>query len=159
MKTIIPKTKDVERKWYVIDAEGQVLGKVAERAAIVLRGKHKPTFTPHQETGDYVIIINAGRVDVTGRKRTDKMYYRHTGFPGGLRSENFEGLIRRRPEVPIEQAVRGMLPKNRLGRKIFKNLKVYAGASHPHEAQKPEPLSVSRAVPAHGSVSATQGKE
>ncbi len=142
MKTIIPKTTDVDRKWYVIDAEGQVLGRVAARVASVLRGKHKPEYTPHMEMGDYVIVINAAKVDVTGRKRTDKMYYRHTGYPGGLRAENFETRIRRRPEFPIEQAVRGMLPKNRLGRKLFKNLKVYAGEAHPHEAQKPQPLAV-----------------
>lgn len=142
MKTIIPKTTDVDRKWYVIDAEGQVLGRVAARVASVLRGKHKPEYTPHMEMGDYVIVINAAKVDVTGRKRTDKMYYRHTGYPGGLRAENFETRIRRRPEFPIEQAVRGMLPKNRLGRKLFKNLKVYAGNTHPHEAQKPQPMAV-----------------
>ncbi len=142
MKTIIPKTTDVDRKWYVIDAEGQVLGRIAARVASVLRGKHKPEYTPHMEMGDYVIVINAAKVDVTGRKRTDKMYYRHTGYPGGLRAENFETRIRRRPEFPIEQAVRGMLPKNRLGRKLFKNLKVYAGEAHPHEAQKPQPLAV-----------------
>ncbi|MFP4643370.1 MAG: 50S ribosomal protein L13 [Spirochaetales bacterium] len=142
MKTIIPKTTDVDRKWYVIDAEGQVLGRVAARVASVLRGKHKPEYTPHMEMGDYVIVINAAKVDVTGRKRTDKMYYRHTGYPGGLRVENFETRIRRKPEFPIEQAVRGMLPKNRLGRKLFNNLKVYAGEAHPHEAQKPQPLAV-----------------
>ena len=142
MKTIIPKATDVDRKWYVIDAEGQVLGRVAARVASVLRGKHKPEYTPHMEMGDYVIVVNAAKVDVTGRKRTDKMYYRHTGYPGGLRAENFETRIRRRPEFPIEQAVRGMLPKNRLGRKLFQNLKVYAGEAHPHEAQKPQPMAV-----------------
>ena len=142
MKTIIPKMTDVDRKWYVIDAEGQVLGRVAARVASVLRGKHKPEYTPHMEIGDYVVVINAAKVDVTGRKRSDKMYYRHTGYPGGLRAENFETRLRRKPEFPIEQAVRGMLPKNRLGRKLFNNLKVYAGEAHPHEAQKPQPLAV-----------------
>lgn len=142
MRTIIPKSTDVDRKWYVIDAEGQVLGRVAARVASVLRGKHKPTFTPHMETGDFVVIINAEKIEVTGRKRTDKLYYRHTGYPSGLRVENFESRITRRPEFPLEQAIRGMLPKNRLGRKLFNNVKVYAGPNHPHAAQKPEPLAV-----------------
>ncbi len=142
MKTIFAKTQDVDRTWYVIDAEGEVLGRVATRVASILQGKHKPIYSPHQELGDYVVVINAAKIDVTGRKRSDKLYYRHTGYPGGIRVENFESRIRRRPEFPLENAIRGMLPKNRLGRKLFKNVKVYPGAQHPHAAQKPQPLPV-----------------
>lgn len=142
MNTIFVKQNEIERKWYVIDAADQVLGRVAERAAFLLRGKHKPQYAPHQEVGDYVIIVNADRIRVTGAKQDQKMYYRHSGYPGALKSETFRKLIRRRPEVPVEHAVRGMLPKNRLGRKLFTNLKVYAGGTHPHAAQKPEPYAI-----------------
>jgi len=141
MKTIFVNPKEVERKWYVIDASGIPLGKVAERAAVLLQGKHKPIFVRHQEIGDYVVIINADKVDVTGNKRRDKMYHRHTGYPGGIRSENFATAIKRNPVFPVEHAVRGMLPKNRIGRKQFTNMKVYAGTDHPHAAQKPEPIA------------------
>ncbi|TVR93679.1 MAG: 50S ribosomal protein L13 [Spirochaetaceae bacterium] len=141
MKTIFVNPKEVERKWYVIDASGIPLGKVAERAAVLLQGKHKPIFVRHQEIGDYVVIINADKVDVTGNKRRDKMYHRHTGYPGGIRSENFAAAIKRNPVFPVEHAVRGMLPKNRIGRKQFTNMKVYAGTDHPHAAQKPEPVA------------------
>jgi large subunit ribosomal protein L13 len=141
MKTIFVNPKEVERKWYVIDAAGIPLGKVAEKAAVLLQGKHKPIFVRHQEIGDYVLIINADKVDVTGNKRRDKMYHRHTGYPGGIRSENFATAIKRNPVFPVEHAVRGMLPKNRIGRKQFTNMKVYAGTDHPHAAQKPEPIA------------------
>jgi large subunit ribosomal protein L13 len=142
MKTIFVKPKEIERKWYVIDAAGQRLGRVATEAADILRGKKKPEFTPHQEVGDYVIIINADQVVVTGRKATQKIYYRHSGYLGSLRSESFEKMIVRKPEYPLEHAVRGMLPRNRLGRKLFTNLKVYAGNDHPHAAQKPEEITL-----------------
>ncbi len=142
MKTIFAKTTEVERKWYVIDAEGQRLGRVAEKAATLLRGKHKPQFAPHQEIGDYVVIINAAKAEVTGRKATQKMYYKHSGYPGALSATSYETMLRRKPEMPMEHAVRGMLPKNRLGRKLFTNLKVYAGSDHPHAAQQPEPIGI-----------------
>lgn len=142
MKTIIPKANDVERTWYVIDAEDAILGKVAAKAATLLRGKHKPEFTPNQELGDYVIVVNAEKVRVTGNKPTQKMYYHHTGYPGALRSRTYAEMIEHRPTYVVEHAVRGMLPKNRLGRKLFTNLKVYAGTDHPHAAQKPQSMSV-----------------
>ncbi len=142
MKTILAKQSDVERKWYLIDAEGQRLGRVAAKAATLLRGKHKPEFAPHQELGDYVIIVNAEKAVVTGRKETQKTYYRHSGYPGSLSSTSYEKMLRRKPVFPMEHAVRGMLPKNRLGRKLFTNLKVYTGADHPHAAQKPEPIGI-----------------
>jgi large subunit ribosomal protein L13 len=142
MKTIFVKPDSVERAWYVIDAEGQRLGRVATLAADLLRGKNKPEYTPHQEIGDYVIIVNADKVVLTGRKSTDKMYYRHSGYPGSLRAVSFAKMIKRKPQFPVEHAIRGMLPHNRLGRKLFTNLKVYAGSEHPHVAQKPTPISV-----------------
>lgn len=142
MKTIFVKPNDVERKWFVIDAAGQRLGRVAVAAADILRGKNKPEYTPHQEVGDYVIIVNADKVEVTGRKSTQKQYHRHSGYLGSMRSEPFFKVLSRKPTFPIEQAVRGMLPHNRLGRKLFTNLKVYAGPDHPHAAQKPEAVTV-----------------
>lgn len=142
MKTIFVKPTAVDRKWYVIDADGQRLGRVAATAANLLRGKHKPEFAPHQENGDYVIVVNADKVVVTGRKSTQKMYHRHSGYPGSLRSESFFKVHARKPQFPIEHAVRGMLPRNRMGRKLFTNLKVYAGPEHPHAAQKPESIDV-----------------
>ena len=142
MRTIFVKPKEVERKWYVIDAAGQRLGRVAVEAADILRGKKKAAYTPHQEVGDYVIIINADQVAVSGRKATQKMYYRHSGYLGSLKSDSFQKMIGRKPQFPIEHAVRGMLPKNRLGRKLFTNLKVYAGPEHPHAAQKPESVTL-----------------
>lgn len=142
MKTIFVKPTDLERKWYVIDAEGQRLGRVAVAAADILRGKNKPEYAPHQETGDYVIIVNADKVEVTGRKETQKNYYRHSGYIGSMRSESFYKVLRRKPQFPIEHAVRGMLPHNRLGRKLFTNMKVYAGPDHPHTAQKPEVVTI-----------------
>lgn len=142
MKTLFVKPKEVERKWYIIDAAGQRLGRVAVTASNLLRGKNKPEYTPHQEVGDYVIVVNADKVIVTGRKETQKIYYRHSGYPGSLSQESFKKLLARKPEAPVERAVRGMLPKNRLGRKLFTNLKVYSGGDHPHGAQQPEPIVV-----------------
>jgi large subunit ribosomal protein L13 len=130
------------RKWWVIDAKGQPLGRLATRVAVVLRGKNKATFTPHVDTGDFVIVINAAEVKLTGRKPNQKSYYRHTGRPGSLKTLTFRQAIESRPELPIEQAVRGMLPKNRLGRSLIKKLKVYPAAAHPHVAQKPEALAI-----------------
>ena len=132
----------IVRKWYVIDATGRSLGRVAARVATVLRGKHRPYYTPHQEVGDYVVIINAKHAVLTGRKVEQKQYYRHSGYPGGLKSETYEKVIVRKPSFPMEQAVRGMLPKGRLGRKLFQNVKVYSDAAHPHAAQQPEELTL-----------------
>ncbi len=143
MKTIFPKTQDVERKWYVVDAEGEILGRLAPKVATIPRCQHKPALAPHQAIGDYVIVINADKVRVTGRKPAQKMYYHHTGYPGQIKSRNYEKMLVQKPTFPVEHAVRGMLPKNRLGRKLFTNLKVYAGAQHPHAAQQPEELSLS----------------
>lgn len=142
MKTIFVKPATVERNWHLIDADGKVLGKVAAKTAHLLRGKHKPLFTPHQEVGDYVVIINADKVLLTGGKAKAKTYYRHSGYPGGLRAETFEKVIKRKPFFPLEHAIKGMLPKGRLGRKLFGNVKVYAGPRHPHGAQQPDPMEV-----------------
>ncbi|TVR02628.1 MAG: 50S ribosomal protein L13 [Spirochaetaceae bacterium] len=142
MKTLYADEKKIERKWYIVDAEGVTLGRLATRVATILRGKHKPIFTPFQELGDYVIVINAAKFNVTGKKMTDKMYYRHTGYPGGLRTASLTKMLESKPEFPVEHAIRGMLPKNRMGRKLFNNLKVYAGSEHPHVAQQPEPLTI-----------------
>lgn len=144
MKTASAKPGEIERKWYVVDAEDEVLGRLASRVAMVLRGKMKPQFTPHVDTGDFVVIVNAEKVKVTGAKRTDKMYYRHTGYPGGIRGQSFERLISTYPERVIYHAVRGMLPKNKLGRKLIKKLKVYGGTDHPHTAQNPESLTLTK---------------
>jgi len=137
------KAGEVQRKWYLIDAEGKTLGRVATEVARILRGKHKPIYTPHVDTGDHVIVINAAKVKVTGKKYTNKLYYRHTGYPGGIKVTNFADLLRRKPEQVIEKAVWGMIPHNRLGRKIFKKLRVYPGPDHPHAAQKPEVWEIS----------------
>ena len=142
MKTFMLRKEDVEHKWYVIDAENQILGKVAEKAATYLKGKHKPTYTPHLACGDNVIIINAEKVKLTGNKLSDKMYYNHSGYPGGLRERNAKTMIEKYPVEMVERAVKGMLPKNRLGRQIFRQLFGYAGSEHKHEAQKPERLEV-----------------
>lgn len=138
MKSFIAKPHEVERKWYVIDAEGKTLGRLATEAASILRGKKKPIFTPHVDTGDFVIVINAEKVNVTGNKREGKIYRRHTGYPGGVREISFEKLQARMPEKIIRHAIKGMLPDNRLGRQMYKKLKVYAGSTHNHGAQKPE---------------------
>ncbi|HQD40158.1 MAG: 50S ribosomal protein L13 [Firmicutes bacterium] len=140
--TYMAKPNEVERTWYVVDAKDQVLGRMAARVAMILSGKHKPTYTPGVDTGDYVIIINADKVRVTGKKRENKLYYRHSLYPGGLKVETFSQLLARKPERVIELAVKRMLPKNRLGRKMFKKMKVYSGSEHPHQAQKPQPLSL-----------------
>ena len=138
MKSYIAKPQEVERKWYVLDAEGKTLGRLASEAASILRGKKKPIYTPHVDTGDYVIIINAEQVEVTGKKRKEKIYKRHTGYPGGLREITFEKLQAKNPEEIIRHAVKGMMPKGSLGRQMYKKLKVYAGNEHNHAAQKPE---------------------
>ena len=142
MKTIFVTSATAERSWYIIDAEGKPLGRVAAKVASVLRGKNKPTYTPSQETGDFVIVINAEKVAVTGRKRQNKMYYRHSGYPGGLKDFTFNELLGRDPVAPLELAVRGMLPKGPLGRKLYKNAKIYAGSQHPHTAQTPAAIDL-----------------
>jgi len=136
------KTEDADRKWYVIDATDQVLGRLAATAASVIRGKNKAIFTPNMDTGDFVIVINAEKVKMTGKRELQKTYFRHSGYPGGGRTTSFAELMEKKPEAVIEKAVKGMLPKNRLGRKLVRKLKVYAGAEHPHAAQQPEALSV-----------------
>lgn len=140
MKSFIAKPAEVQRKWYVVDADGKTLGRLASEVASVLRGKNKPTFTPHVDCGDYVIIVNAEKIAVTGKKRREKIYKRHTGYPGGLREITFEKLQAKKPEEIIRHAVKGMLPNGKLGRQMFKKLKVYAGPEHQHVAQKPEKL-------------------
>jgi len=142
MKTIFVKSKDVIRKWYIVDATGKRLGRVASKIATILRGKHKPIFSSHMDTGDFVIIINADKIALTGRKKQNKIYYRHSGYPGSLREENFAKIIVRKPVFPLEHAIKGMLPKGPLGRKLFKHAKIFSGDKHPHEAQKPEILEI-----------------
>jgi large subunit ribosomal protein L13 len=142
MRTYVAKPSEIQKRWYVVDAEGKTLGRLASRIAAILRGKHKPTYTPFLDTGDYVIVINADKVVVTGDKAEGKLYYRHSGYPGGLKTTTFRRMMQTRPERVIEIAVRGMLPHNRLGRAMAKKLKVYAGPVHPHEAQQPEKLEL-----------------
>lgn len=137
MKSFIAKPHEVERKWYVIDAEGKTLGRLASEVASILRGKKKPTYTPHVDCGDYVIVINAEKVEVTGKKRKEKIYKRHTGYPGGLREMTFEQLLEKHPTEVVRHAVKGMMPKGKLGRQMYKKLKVYVGEAHNHDAQKP----------------------
>jgi large subunit ribosomal protein L13 len=141
MKTFSAKSETVQRAWYVVDAKGKTLGRLAAEIAKRLRGKHKAEYTPHVDTGDYIVVVNAEQVKVTGRKETDKIYYRHSGYPGGLKQDTFADLIRRAPTRVIELAVKGMLPKNPLGRAMFRKLNVYAGADHPHSAQQPQALT------------------
>jgi len=142
MKTYLPTQEEIDKKkWFIVDAKGKTLGRIASRVAMVLRGKHKPIYTPHLDCGDFVIVINAGNVAVTGKKLTDKIYHRHSGYPGGLKAESLEELLERRPEEVLTRAVEGMLPEGRLGRKMLKKLKVYAGEAHPHKSQNPSPLS------------------
>ena len=138
MSSYIAKPETVERKWYVIDADGVVLGRLASQVALMLRGKHKPTFTPHVDTGDYIIVVNTDKIAMTGRKLDQKIYYHHSGYPGGLKETKYRDLLANKSEFALKKAVRGMLPKGPLGNKMFKKLKVYAGAEHPHAAQKPE---------------------
>ncbi|UCC63123.1 MAG: 50S ribosomal protein L13 [Anaerolineae bacterium] len=142
MKTYTVKPGDIDRQWYLVDAEGKTLGRLASRIAAILKGKHKPMYTPHADVGDYVVVINAGKIHVTGRKMLQKIYYRHSGYPGGLRSVSLRDLLERHPTRAVEFAVRGMLPKNRLGRRMFKKLKVYARSDHPHQAQKPQVMEL-----------------
>ena len=141
-RTTMAKAEDAERNWVLVDAEGKILGRMATEIAAILRGKTKPTYTPHGDAGDFVVVINAEKVALTGRKWSQKMYYHHSGYPGGIKAISAEKLRQKRPEEIIRKAVWGMLPKNRLGRKLIKKLKVYAGPEHPHGAQKPEPLQM-----------------
>ncbi len=142
-KTKHSTAKIIEKKWYIIDASDKVLGKVASTAAVLLRGKHKTQYSPHAEIGDYVIVINTQKAILTGNKREQKMYHRHSGYPGSLKSENYETLVKRKPTFPMERAIRGMLPKNRLGRKLMSNVKLYSDTTHPHDAQQPQAIDVS----------------
>ncbi len=142
MKTVSIKPADVSRDWYVVNPEGLTLGRLATEIARRLRGKHKPEYTPHVDTGDYIVVVNAEKVHVTGKKAQDKMYYRHTGYPGGLRSMSFEQMVEHAPVRTIEFAVKGMLPKGPLGRAMYTKLKVYAGNEHPHQAQQPQELTL-----------------
>lgn len=142
MKTFMAKAETIERKWYVIDAEGKVLGRLATQVAVILRGKNKPIFTPHVDTGDHVIILNADKIVLTGNKLDQKLYRSHSGYPGGLKEITYRKLIEKKPEFVISEAVRGMLPKNTLGRNMLKKLKVYKGNQHEHQAQKPEVLNI-----------------
>ncbi len=142
MRTFSAKPKEIQREWYVVDAAGKTLGRLASEIAKILRGKHKPIYTPHVDCGDFVIVVNADKVRVTGRKLDQKLYYRHSGYPGGFKSISLRDQLARHPERVIELAVRGMLPKNRLGRRMIKKLKVYASPTHPHQAQQPKPLEL-----------------
>jgi len=141
-KTYTPRPGDIERVWFVVDADGVPLGRLASRVAQILRGKHKVTYAPHVDGGDYIVIVNAEKVAVTSGKSQSKIYYRHSGYPGGLKEESFERLMKRRPEAIIERAVRGMLPKTKLGRQMIRKLKVHAGPDHPHGAQNPKVLDL-----------------
>jgi large subunit ribosomal protein L13 len=142
MKTVFVKPANVERKWFVIDAEGKSLGRVAAKTAAILRGKEKVIFAPHQEIGDYVVVVNADKIAVTGDKARQKLYHHHTGYPGGLKTQTFARLIEKHPVSPLELAIKGMLPKGPLGRKLLKNAKLYAGAEHPHKAQNPQAIEL-----------------
>ncbi|WP_053955677.1 50S ribosomal protein L13 [Inediibacterium massiliense] len=142
MKSFVAKPQEVERKWYVVDAEAKTLGRLASQVASILRGKNKPTYTPHVDTGDFVIVINADKIAVTGKKMNQKMYRHHTGYVGNLKEVAFKDMLAKKPERIIELAVKGMLPKNSLGRQMFKKLKVYSGSEHNHEAQRPETLDI-----------------
>ena len=142
MRTFSPKDSDITRQWHVIDATDVVLGRLASHAAVLLRGKHKPIFAPHVDTGDFVIVINADKVALTGNKLEDKRAYRHSGYPGGLRSIAYGDLMAKHPEKAVEKAIKGMIPKNSLGRKTLSKLKVYAGPTHPHQAQQPQPYEI-----------------
>ena len=142
MKTYIPKLAEIERKWHLVDAEGKILGRLASRIAQILSGKDKPIYTPHLDVGDFVVVINAEKVKVTGNKEEKKIYYWHSGYPGGLKERTYQELLDKKPQDIIRKAVRGMLPKSKLGRQMFQKLKVYAGPQHPHQAQKPEQLDL-----------------
>jgi large subunit ribosomal protein L13 len=140
MKSYMPKEAEIERVWHVVDARGQILGRLASRIAMVLRGKHKPTYTPHLDAGDFVVVVNADLVQLTGRKLDQKMYYRHSGYMGGLKTTSARTMLKKKPEEVLRHAVGGMLPKNSLGRQLLKKLKIYTGGEHPHQAQQPAPL-------------------
>jgi len=142
VKTYVVKESDISREWYVVDAAGLTLGRLASEIARILRGKHKPIYTPNLDVGDFVIVVNASKIAVTGRKMDQKMYYRHSGYPGGLKQSSLRDMMRRHPTFAVRRAVKGMLPKNTLGRKMLKKLKVYAGPEHPHQAQQPKPLEL-----------------
>lgn len=141
-RTYSAKPADITRKWYVVDADGKTLGHLATQVAIVLRGKHKPTFTPHMDTGDHVIVVNAEKIHLTGNKVRTKTYYRHSGYPGGLKTETAKDVLVRKPSEVVERAIKGMLPKNPLGKQMARKLNVYAGPTHPHQAQRPEALTL-----------------
>lgn len=145
MRTYSPKASEIQRRWYVVDAEGMVLGRMATEVARVLRGKHKPIFAPHIDTGDHVIIVNADKVVLSAGKADKKVVFRHSGYPGGIRSRTYAQLLQTKPEEAVRRTIRGMLPKNRLGRAQLRKLKVYAGPTHPHQAQAPEPLTLEHA--------------
>ncbi|HEX2195874.1 MAG TPA: 50S ribosomal protein L13 [Actinomycetota bacterium] len=149
MKTHVTKPNEITREWWIVDADGVVLGRLASEVAKRLRGKHKPSYSPHLDTGDHVIVVNASKVVLTGSKLTDKQYHRHSGYPGGLRSVPYSKLMAERPDIAVEKAVKGMLPSNRLGRAMLKKLKVYSGAEHPHSAQSPRPLDVKDVAAPH----------
>ncbi len=138
MKTYSPKPSEIERNWYIVDADGMVLGRLASKLAHVLRGKHKPTWAPHMDMGDFIVVVNADKIRVTGRKADQKVYYRHSGYPGGLKETPYRRIMDKKPEFVLFEAVRGMLPRNRLGRQMLKKLKIYASPAHPHAAQQPE---------------------
>ena len=140
MKTVVPEINRIERKWYLIDGKDQILGRIASQVAFLLRGKHKPQFTPHLDLGDHVVVVNADKINVTGRKRSQKQYTKYTGYPGGLKKIYLDKLFVQRPERVLQRAVKGMLPKNKLGRKMIKKLRIYSGPEHPHQAQTPESL-------------------
>ncbi|MFT5484318.1 MAG: large subunit ribosomal protein L13 [Halieaceae bacterium] len=142
MKTFSARAEDVRRDWYIVDADGKTLGRLSSEIALRLRGKHKAEYTPHVDTGDYIVVVNAEKIQVSGAKATDKMYYHHTGYIGGIKAISFNHLMEKAPERAIEKAVKGMLPRNPLGRAMFKKLKVYAGAEHPHTAQQPQTLNI-----------------
>jgi len=142
MKTYQAKKEELEYKWYLVNAEGKVLGRLATELVKILKGKNKPTYTPHLDTGDFVIVVNAGKVTLTGKKMKDKIYYHHTGYPGGIKEMNAEKLLAKKPTEMIRMAVKGMLPKNSLGRQMIRKLKIYAGPNHPHEAQKPVAINI-----------------
>ena len=142
MKTYQAKKEEVEHKWYLVNAEGKVLGRLSTELVKILKGKNKPTYTPHIDTGDFVVVVNAGKVTLTGKKMKDKIYYHHTGYPGGIKEMNAEKLLAKKPTEMIRMAVKGMLPKNSLGRQMLRKLKIYSGPSHPHEAQKPIPIEL-----------------
>ena len=142
MKTYAVKASEIERGWWVVDAADQTLGRLATRIATLLEGKHKPIYSPHLDTGDHVVVVNAAKIKVTGNKLVQKQYYRHSGYPGGFKEESLQALMARKPEIVIERAVKGMLPQNRLGRAMIKKLKVYPGADHPHQAQQPSALEL-----------------